>query len=141
LQGRPVTFTAHVAGAGTPTGSVEFVDGTTQLGTAKLSNGTATLTLPHLAAGHHQVTASYNGDADNAPSKSSPLTLTVTSTSTTTLTATPNPGLQGRPVTITPNVPRPPHHPRTHGGVHVEVSQSTTSSQHGQPPHRRHQRH
>src|ERR1700723_685593 len=47
LTGQSVTLTATVApksGSGTPTRTVPFLDGTTQIGTANLSSGSATLT-------------------------------------------------------------------------------------------------
>jgi titin len=68
LFGQPATFTAtispYAAGAGTPTGSVAFVDTTsnTSLGSASLSGGTATLTTRALNAGTHGITATYGGD-------------------------------------------------------------------------------
>jgi hypothetical protein len=53
-----VTFTANVSGGAS--GSVNFMDGTTQLGTATLSNtGVATLTISTLADGVHNITAVY----------------------------------------------------------------------------------
>jgi parallel beta-helix repeat protein len=66
--GQPVTLTATVSasatGLGTPTGSVAFRDTTTNtdLGTAALSGGTATLTTSALNAGPHVITATYGGD-------------------------------------------------------------------------------
>ena len=44
------------------TGTVTFRDGGTVLGTARLVNGTATLTVTDLPAGSHYITASYDGD-------------------------------------------------------------------------------
>lgn len=75
--GQPVTFTATVRidgwGAGTPTGTVTFHDGTTLLGTAPLdATGQATFSAA-LAVGPHTATASYSGDASFAPSTSAPL--------------------------------------------------------------------
>ncbi len=61
-----VTFTATVASAaGTPTGSVSFVDGTTLLGTATLSNGLASYTTSSLAAATHSITAVYSGSSSS----------------------------------------------------------------------------
>ncbi|MGD0179230.1 MAG: FG-GAP-like repeat-containing protein [Terriglobales bacterium] len=65
--GQAVTFTAKVTSKGykgTPTGTVTFYDGTTNLGTANL-NGKAkgTLTTSALAVGTHSITATYNGDS------------------------------------------------------------------------------
>ena len=73
-SGQLVTFAAHVSpgstGSGTPTGNVTFVDGTTQLGTERLSAGTATYSTAALSPGNHSITAVYNGDSTFAPSTS-----------------------------------------------------------------------
>ena len=81
-----VTFTANVTGpTPTPTGTVTFFDGETILGTAPLStNGTVTISLStagnaaystsKLAAGSHQITAVYSGDASFLASSSLPMT-------------------------------------------------------------------
>lgn len=64
LQG-PVTFTTSVtAGASMPSGSVNFMDGSTMLGTVALNNGAASLTTSALAAGTHSITVIYGGDAN-----------------------------------------------------------------------------
>jgi hypothetical protein len=71
----PVTLIAMVpAGA---TGTVTFYEGTTVLGTAEISDTTATLVISTLAPGSHTITAVYNGDANFAPATSSPITLVV----------------------------------------------------------------
>ncbi|WP_271582961.1 Ig-like domain repeat protein [Bradyrhizobium sp. CCBAU 45389] len=66
--GQSVTFTAVVAavapGAGTPTGTVTFLDGGSPIGTAPLSGGSVTLTTAALAAGNHTITASFGGDGN-----------------------------------------------------------------------------
>ena len=68
--GQAVTFTATVNGA-TPTGTVEFFDGTSSLGTAAVGGGSmATLTTSALTPGTHPITAVYGGDGNNAPSTS-----------------------------------------------------------------------
>jgi Bacterial Ig-like domain (group 3) len=72
--GQAVTFTATVTaqqGKGTPTGTVSFYDGTTNMGNANLnSSGVATLTTSTLSVGTHSMTATYNGDTKFAPSTS-----------------------------------------------------------------------
>ena len=69
-----ITLTAtSTSGAGTPTGTVTFMDGTTALGTSILSSGVATFTTSSLAVGAHTITASYGGDPNFLPSSSSPL--------------------------------------------------------------------
>src|SRR5207253_3104353 len=66
--GQSVPFTATVApvapGAGSPSGTVTFLDGTTPVRTGTLSAGTATFTTSTLAVGSHPITASYGGDAN-----------------------------------------------------------------------------
>jgi len=65
--GQPVIFIATVmpGGAGTPTGTVSFYDGSTLIGTSNLnSDAVATLTISTLAAGTDIITAFYNGDAN-----------------------------------------------------------------------------
>ena len=70
--GQSVTFTATVTGAGaTPTGSVEFYDGATLLGTATLAAGVATFTISTLSAGSHSITAHYAGNLNYNTSVSS----------------------------------------------------------------------
>jgi len=75
----PVTVTATVApssGSGTPTGTVTFYNGTTQIGTGTLSSGKATLsyTVSSLSYstnnGVYSLTASYGGDTTFAGSTS-----------------------------------------------------------------------
>ncbi len=61
ISGSSVTFTATVpAGA---TGSAQFLDGTTVLGTGTVSNGTASFSTTTLSVGTHSITAVYSGDA------------------------------------------------------------------------------
>jgi autotransporter-associated beta strand protein len=79
--GQPVTLTVIVAavapGAGTPTGTVNFREGSTTLGSASLRNGAATFTTTTLSVGRHSVTAVYAGDSNFLASTSTALTLTV----------------------------------------------------------------
>ena len=74
VVGQSVTFTATPATTGAflsvPTGSVNFFDGTNNIGSGILSNGVATLTTTTLAAGLHQITAKYSGSTTMAPSTS-----------------------------------------------------------------------
>jgi hypothetical protein len=76
--GASVTFTATLAGGSSPTGDVEFFDGSTSLGTGTLSGTTATLGTSALTAGAHTVTAKYLGDSNNAVATSTGITVTVT---------------------------------------------------------------
>ena len=68
LFGQSVTFTATVSvtvpGAGSPTGSVEFLDGAASLGTGTVDGaGVATFATTGLAGGTHPISAAYSGDA------------------------------------------------------------------------------
>ena len=69
----PVVLTANVinSGIGQATGTVTFMDGPTQLGTAIINgNGVVSLTVPQLSAGNHSLLASYAGDSENFASTS-----------------------------------------------------------------------
>jgi hypothetical protein len=112
---QPVTFTATVHAAGqasaTPTGMVAFLDGSTSVGTATLSNGVATLTTSALAAGTHSITAKYNGTTQGAvtftASTSTPLVETIVQPTVSTMTALAsalNPAQPGQAVTFTATV-------------------------------------
>ena len=89
--GSPLTFTATVAKVGAttlvPGGTVQFLDGTTVMGTGTLANGVATLTTSAFAgSGARSITAQYLGDANFVTSTSAATTVTIASaTSTTTL--------------------------------------------------------
>jgi hypothetical protein len=57
-----VALTAAVSGAvGTPTGKVQFKDGTKILGAVLLTNGTATLSTIFTTAGQHNLSVTYFG--------------------------------------------------------------------------------
>jgi hypothetical protein len=71
-----LSFTATVTGFN-PTGSVTFVAGSTTLGTAPVTNGTATLPFSFAAAGSYTITANYAGDAANLASSSNAVSVSV----------------------------------------------------------------
>jgi len=67
--GQSVTFTATVtSGAGTPTGTVQFKDNGTLIGTSQTLNasGQASISTSSLTLGRHMITADYSGDANFA---------------------------------------------------------------------------
>jgi hypothetical protein len=101
--GQNVLLTAAVTGSGgTPTGTVAFKDGTTLLGNATVSGGTANFNVASLAVGSHSLTAVYSGDSSFRGSTSSTLTQTVTKpATTTTLSSSVNPSSLGQMVTFT----------------------------------------
>jgi probable HAF family extracellular repeat protein len=103
--GQSVTFTATVTG-NSPTGTVQFLDGATSLGSpGALTAGVASLATSTLAVGPHSITAVYSGDASNPGSTSAALSEIISdSASTTVLAASVNSVTAGRPVTFTATV-------------------------------------
>ncbi len=93
VTGGTITLTATVSGVGngpTPTGNIEFLDGTTGLQSVALVNGVATYTGT-VSSGTHAYNASYGGDANYTVSAASTTsTSTGTTPTTTTLTANNN---------------------------------------------------
>jgi len=114
VVGQSVTYTATVAvsapGAGTPTGTVTFKDGTSTItctsGTPALNgSGVATCTLASAGVGAHSITGVYGADANYLTSTSTAFTQTVNQASTTTsVSSTPNPSVVGQSVTYTATV-------------------------------------
>lgn len=107
--GQILTLTATVSasspGRGGPTGTVTFLDGTTSLGTAPITAGTATYTTTALAVGSHSLTASYSGDTNFTAAASSALSQTVgQASSAISLQSTPNPVNFGATATFTASV-------------------------------------
>ena len=110
--GQSVTFTATVGitspGAGTPSGTVTFSDGSTSLGTAGLSSGQATFTAPSSVintVATHSITAVYGGDANSMSSTSDTLFQTINRAVTmTTLTSNFRTSAFGQPVSFTATV-------------------------------------
>ncbi len=114
--GQSVTFTATVAGPSgnttAPTGSVNFLDGTTTLGSGTLNGaGMATFSTSSLAVGSHSITAVYGGDLNFSGSTSNAVSQVVNAavklTSTTTVNSSLNPSGQGQSVTFTASVAGP----------------------------------
>ena len=75
--GSRVVLTASVT-PGTATGKVVFFDGAGVLGSAVLSQGSASLSTISLSSGQRQITAAYLGDATYHSAKSSPFLITIT---------------------------------------------------------------
>ena len=91
MSGSSVTFTTTVTTSGStaPTGTVTFMDGPTALGTGILDgSGIATYATSSLGVGQNSMTATYDGDANNAGSTSAVLTQIVNATD---FTLSPNP--------------------------------------------------
>src|SRR6266481_6106112 len=102
-----VTITANVAAGpgnpGTPTGTVTFLDGSNQLGTAPLLGGSATLDATFTGVGIHAITAQYSGDGVFLPS-SERIPLQVTGLATTLILAAPANAVPGSAVTLTATI-------------------------------------
>jgi len=92
LLGQPVTMTATVTAtlSGTPTGSVTFWNGATNLGTGTLSAGMASLTTSALPAGNLTLQVSYAGAGNFLATNSAPFDQTVDSKAVLT---SPAPGI------------------------------------------------
>jgi hypothetical protein len=113
VSGETVTFTATVAatapGSGIPTGTVNFLEGSTTLASSVTLNGSdqATFTTSSLAVGNHTITASYSGgtsfSASTGDDTAAPQVVNKAST-TTTLASAPNPSTSGQTVTFTATV-------------------------------------
>jgi len=95
--GQSVTFSVKIQSpsSGTPTGTVTLLDGANSLGSTALpANGVAQFTISSLAPGAHQISASYSGDTNFAPSTAATLTETINQASTTaTVTSATNPAM------------------------------------------------
>jgi hypothetical protein len=103
IVGQSVTFAATVPSG--VTGTVQFVDGTTSLGTGTITGTTATFTTTTLAVGTHPVTAAYSGDANYNPATSAVDNQVVNQQSTTTTVASSlNPSAFMQSVTFTATV-------------------------------------
>ncbi|WP_435603597.1 Ig-like domain repeat protein [Streptomyces sp. bgisy130] len=111
VTGQDVTFTATVtstdAGAGTPTGTVtfDFGDGTPTV-RAPLTDGTATAVhaYPHTSGSPYQATATYNDDADFAPSTDTDTQTVNPGTVSVAVLSSEDPSAVGQPVTLTANL-------------------------------------
>ena len=90
--------------SGTPTGSVTFWNGSTQLDTATLSSGVATFSTTTLPAGTLALHVSYAGAGNFLASTSATLDEKVTEKTTTTVTSSLNPAEYGEKITFTATV-------------------------------------
>jgi hypothetical protein len=109
--GQSVTLTANISmSAGSVTGTLQFYDGATLLGSGPISAGRVTFTTTGFAAGSHAITVRYLGSASAPPVRSGVFVQAVglnswkNRTSTVALTATPTPSDLGEDVMVTANV-------------------------------------
>ena len=92
VAGQSVGFSVSVTGlAGTPIGSVTFLDGVTSLGTVALNTGAAALSTSTLSAGPHMISVHYLGDTQYPAANSAPLSITIASAPSAVSIPTANP--------------------------------------------------
>ncbi len=111
LPGQMVTYTAFVAAvapaAGTPSGTVTFLDGAAPIGGCGpvLAGGTATCTIVYAGTGSHTITVTYGGDANFTGSASPALAQTINQGATASvITSSTNPSVAGQGITYTVTV-------------------------------------
>ncbi len=106
--GQPATLTATVASSNgnAPTGTVNFNDGSTTIGSGTLNaRGVATFVPSSLAVASHSIVAAYLGDSNNLAGDSVPLIQVVTqAATTTTIVSSRNPSLAGQRIAFTASV-------------------------------------
>jgi hypothetical protein len=105
--GQALTLSANVTppSGGTATGTVAFYDGWIALGSANLSNNSASLSGIVPTIGWHLFTARYSGDDEVPASSSAPLTETANqATTATALASSANPSYVTQTVTYTATV-------------------------------------
>ena len=83
--GQAVNFTATISPSAA-TGTVEFFDGASSIGSAPVVSGSATVSTSTLAGGHHTMTAQYSGDGSYTPATSNVLVQNVHCIGTTNTT-------------------------------------------------------
>ena len=105
--GQAVTFTAVVTvgpvSAGSVSGTVQFSDGATVLGSVNLSGEIAVFTTSALTGGSHNITAEYSGSGTFPPAQAS-YYQTVNAPVTLTIAAAPTAPVFGQPVVFTASV-------------------------------------
>ncbi|MEI7923958.1 MAG: Ig-like domain-containing protein [Planctomycetota bacterium] len=96
----------ELGGSGTPSGTVTFFSGATNLGSAPLDGiGQAILSTALATLGHNTLTAIYSGSYTNTSSTSNTLDQHVTQALTTTsLNVSPNPSIYGQSATLSATV-------------------------------------
>jgi large repetitive protein len=102
-----LSATVNSSAPGGPTGNVKFLNGTTNLGTATLSGGVATLSTAKMPSGTLTITATYTGDAQSATSSGTTSQTVNQATTTTTMVSSKNPSTAGVSVKFTATVSSP----------------------------------
>lgn len=104
VYGNMVLLTATVTeGANVPatSGTVQFLDGATPIGTGNVAGGGATLNINSLAAGTHSISAVFKASLNAASSSSQVITQVVNKTTTAVgINYNPDPAIGGKSVTL-----------------------------------------
>jgi len=102
IVGQSITLSASVT-SDSPSigGSINFMDGTTTLGTVPLLGVSASITTGSLAFGTNNLTAIYSGDTNHAASTSATIAEQIVQAPTVVLTSSLNPSIVGVGVTFT----------------------------------------
>ena len=104
-QTTTLTATIQPGTGNRATGAVVFLDNSTPLGFANVSNNSASLAVTSLSVGTHAITAQYTGDNNFSGSTSAPIPETVNpGVATVNLAAGLNPSVYGQATTVTGNV-------------------------------------
>jgi len=106
--GQPVTFTGHVEatapGAGSPSGTITFSDGSTVLGTVDVDSSTGeqgSITVSDLSVSTHAITATYSGDDSFNGSNGSVVQVVKRGQTSTLVTSSANPAQSGQSIKFT----------------------------------------
>ncbi|MGI4854816.1 MAG: Ig-like domain repeat protein [Janthinobacterium lividum] len=100
--GSPVTLSATVsAPTANLSGTIHFLDGTQVIGSAILSNGSASFTTTQLVFGHHALTAAYTGDDTHAASAALALDQSVRQQAVINIVSSLNPSNSGQNILYT----------------------------------------
>lgn len=107
IAGQPLLLSATVtasSGPGAPSGTVSFYLGQTQIGTATLAGGAATLSVAsNFSPGNYNLTATYSGSSEDDASTSTPLAITIAPVgvaTTTTLLSSASHLTEGQPFSL-----------------------------------------
>jgi hypothetical protein len=105
--GQPLSLSATVmasSGSDKPSGTVTFYLGQTQIGTATLAGGAATLSVAsNFFPGNYNLTATYSGSSEDDASTSTPLSITIAPVgvaTTTTLLSSASQLTEGQPFSL-----------------------------------------
>jgi sugar lactone lactonase YvrE len=105
LVNQPTTLTATISATGTaPTGTINFFDGTTQIGTGTLANGAVSISVPFATVGIHMLTAVYAGDANYVAATTAPYAQDVVDPATISLVSSINPSSVGQSTNLTATI-------------------------------------